>query len=162
VAALPKVDATAVKQCEPAFKQATSADAKADELAIAARCLRAAGSLGAAIQLWRSLIQFHLNVEGGHGGALRARTGVRGGGAVRGRRDMEPHVREEVRSREGRGRAHDARRLPVAAAGLRERRRARLQAPRRSVGRKHKLDAATLCDQVQPIIVPPKSSPARP
>ena len=40
VAALPKVDAAAAKQCETAHKPALAAGAKADELAAAALCDR--------------------------------------------------------------------------------------------------------------------------
>src|SRR5215212_5429522 len=58
VAALPKVNTAAATDCQNKHQpQLIAEDPKAEHIAAAARCFRAAGSLGAAIQLWRGLTQ---------------------------------------------------------------------------------------------------------
>jgi hypothetical protein len=58
VAALPKVDTSAATQCQNKHQpQLIVQDPKPEDVAAAARCFRAAGRLGAAIQLWRGLTQ---------------------------------------------------------------------------------------------------------
>ena len=71
-AALPKVDQVAVKQCQP-YLDAYNKDPEGgvDKLGAGAACFRAAGSLGTAIQLWRTVERYDRDVT-------RKRDAIRG------------------------------------------------------------------------------------
>jgi len=61
-AALPKVDQAAAKQCEPTLDAYNKdPEGNLDKLGTGAACFRAAGSLAAAIQLWRTVEQYDRN-----------------------------------------------------------------------------------------------------
>ncbi len=162
VAALPKVDVAAARQCEATHKQALSADAKPDELAAAARCYRAAGSLGLAIQLWRILIQRHPVTK-------EAMEGSRAlGPAYEAAGQFEEAAKSNVTYAKKYAAEQDARERMTRAVctwrqlGLADDAERGYQFLHATWGRKHKLDPATLCDQVRPIVVPPKQGAARP
>lgn len=159
VAALPKVDAAAVKQCEDRHKLDPQ-DPKPDELAAAARCFRGSGNLGLAIRLWQTLVQRHpatpqaTEATRALGPAFEA--AGRFDDAARWSSDYAKKYPREGDALERMTRAvctwRQLGRVDEAERGF--------LYLRATWGAKRKLDADTLCDQVRPIVVPPKARPA--
>ena len=156
VAALPKVDSAAASDCQAKHKQLEAPDPKPDEIASAARCFRAAGSLGASVQLWRTLIQRHPNSKE----AVEATRALGPAYEAAGRFDQAAesnatYAKKYPKEPDALDRMTRAvctwRQLGIADEAERG-----FKFLQTVYGAKRKLDSATLCDQVRPIVVPPK------
>ena len=155
-AALPKVDQVAVKQCQPALDAYNKdPEGSVDKLGAGAACFRAAGSIGTAIRLWRTVEQYDRD-------ATRKRDAIRGlASAYEAAADFSHAADYAERYLAEYGRDKDASDLLARAICIR-RQLGDADAAERDVKRwrgtfKTKIDPDTLCDHLRPIAMPAKA-----
>src|SRR5262249_46799714 len=144
-------------------QQLDAQDPKPDEIAAAARCFRAAGSLGLAIQLWRLVTDRYPAAKE----AVEATRELGPAYEAAGRVADAAHW-NDVYAKKYAGEKDAADRMTRAVCtwrqlGMAEDADRGFKYLRATWGKKRTLDSATLCDQVRPIVVPPPptSSPRR-